>query len=250
MLAPTRPLPRPGTSTPSSGNLFPSGTIAIVTRRLELSSATAAKRVSRPFPAGPRLSPEAGSATSSDAAGRTAERPRARRCRNRRDAATRSALPTSLLVVQTSSRRLAAWPALGGFRSACVTSQAGDTRRRCWSGRGGALTLGSCFASERKPADAGRAVAGEQRARASGLSDPGVLVPGAARRQVSSWTDGAASRVATRRQPVSCVHGVGPARLDSVWARACRSSSPLAPLVQDRVDLVTHVVAGASAVNS
>ena len=55
--------------------------------------------------------------------------------RPRRDAATRSALPTSLLAVQTSSRRPAARMALGGFRSAWVTSHAGDTRRRCWSGR-------------------------------------------------------------------------------------------------------------------
>ena len=42
---------------------------------------------------------------------------------------------TSLELVETSSRWPAARPALGGFRSACVTSHAGDTRRRCWSGR-------------------------------------------------------------------------------------------------------------------
>jgi len=53
---------------------------------------------------------------------------------NRRDAATRSALTTSLLLVQTSSRRPAARPALGGFPSAWVTSHARDTRRRRWSG--------------------------------------------------------------------------------------------------------------------
>jgi hypothetical protein len=60
--------------------------------------------------------------------------------RCRRDAATRSALPTSLLLVQTSSRRPAARPALGGFRSACVSSHAGDTGRRCWSGRSSTAT--------------------------------------------------------------------------------------------------------------
>ncbi len=90
-------------------------------------------------------------------------------------------------------------------------------------GRGGALTLESCFVSERKPANAtGRAVAAGQRARASGLSDARALVPGAARRQVSNWMDGAAWRTAIRRGPVSGVHSVGPARLGSVWARACR----------------------------
>ena len=41
----------------------------------------------------------------------------------------------------TSSRRPTARPALGGFRSACVTTHAGDTRRRCWSGRKRGVSL-------------------------------------------------------------------------------------------------------------
>ena len=50
-------------------------------------------------------------------------------------AATGSATKTWPELVETSSRRPTARPALGGFRSACVTSHAGDTRRRCWFGR-------------------------------------------------------------------------------------------------------------------
>ena len=68
----------------------------------------------------------------------------------RRDAATRSALPTSLLPVQSSSRRPAARPALGGFRSACVTSHAGDTRRRCCSGRQARVTPHCRSSAKRK----------------------------------------------------------------------------------------------------
>jgi hypothetical protein len=71
-----------------------------------------------------------------------AKRPRRRCDPLRRDGATRSALPTSLLVVQTSSRRPAARPALGGFRSACVSSHAGDAGRGCWSGRFRAVCFG------------------------------------------------------------------------------------------------------------
>jgi hypothetical protein len=71
------------------------------------------------------------------AAGGTPARPSKQQPRRhgrcRRDAATRSALPTSLLLVQTSSREPAARRALGGFRSACVSSHAGDAGRRCWS---------------------------------------------------------------------------------------------------------------------
>ena len=68
-------------------------------------------------------------------AARNAKRPTHQRDRFRRDAATRSEVPTSLLLVQSSNRRPIARPAVGGFRSACVSSHATDTRRRCWSGR-------------------------------------------------------------------------------------------------------------------
>ena len=50
-------------------------------------------------------------------------------------AATGSATKTWPELVETSSRRPTARPALGGFRSAWVTRHAGDTRLRCWSGR-------------------------------------------------------------------------------------------------------------------
>jgi hypothetical protein len=43
------------------------------------------------------------------------------------------------LFVQSSSRRPMVCSALGGFRSAWVSSHAGDARRRCWSGRAGEL---------------------------------------------------------------------------------------------------------------
>jgi hypothetical protein len=66
-------------------------------------------------------------------------------------AATGSATKTWPELVETSSRRAAARPALGGFRSACVTSHAGDTRRRCWSGREGAVTRRCRFTAERQP---------------------------------------------------------------------------------------------------
>jgi hypothetical protein len=46
---------------------------------------------------------------------------------------------TCSLLVQSSSRRQMACSALGGFRSAWVSSHAGDARRRCWSGRAGEL---------------------------------------------------------------------------------------------------------------
>ena len=69
------------------------------------------------------------------AAAPPAKGPPSRDDRFRRDASTRPTTARSLLLVQTSSRRPAARPALGGFRSACVSSHAGDTRRRCWSGR-------------------------------------------------------------------------------------------------------------------
>ena len=52
-------------------------------------------------------------------------------CRKRTQAATGSAAKTWPEFVETSSRRPAARPALGGFPSAWVTSHAGDTRRRC-----------------------------------------------------------------------------------------------------------------------
>ena len=78
-----------------------------------------------------------------NAAASGAERSRLRHGCLRRDAATRSALPTSLLLVQTSSRRPAARSAFGGFRSACVSSHAGDAGRRCWSGRHRAVRLGT-----------------------------------------------------------------------------------------------------------
>ena len=59
----------------------------------------------------------------------------ARDFRSRTKAATRSSSKTWPELVQSSSRRPTARPALGDFRSACVSSHAGDGRRRCWSGR-------------------------------------------------------------------------------------------------------------------
>ena len=77
-----------------------------------------------------------------------------RGCRQRTKAATGSATKTWPESVETSSRRPAAWPALGGFRSACVTSHAGDTRRRCWSGRSSTAT--SSDVTRRPPSWASR----------------------------------------------------------------------------------------------
>jgi hypothetical protein len=75
-------------------------------------------------------------------------------CPFRTKAATGSATKTWPESVKTSSRRPAAWPALGAFRSACVTSHAGDTRRRCWSGRSSTAT--SSDATRRPPSWASR----------------------------------------------------------------------------------------------
>ena len=77
-----------------------------------------------------------------------------RGCRQRTKAATGSATKTWPELVETSGRRPAAWPALGGFRSACVTSHAGDTRRRCWSGRSSTAT--SSDVTRRPPSWASR----------------------------------------------------------------------------------------------
>ena len=115
--------------------------------------------------------------------------------------------------------------------------------------RDGSLMEGSCFTLEQKLADAGAGLWPLQRARVSGLSDPGALVPGAARRPVSSWADGAARRAAIPRGPVRGVRGV--VRRDSTASGHARAGPrlPVAPLVQDGVDLVAHLVAGGSTVN-
>jgi len=96
----------------------------------------------------------------------------------------------------------------------------------------------------------GRAVAAGQRAASRGSAGPGRVGARAPRRQVSN---GPTAPHGARR------YGDGQLAAFMAWVRrdstasghACAGSrSPATPPLQDRVDLLAHAVAGASAVNS